>query len=327
MSSGSSGSALRDYYQQQQQQQHMSAACRVTTAASGAKYMTTHHHQKIETVGDGGGGGGDGGGGGGGGGSGGDGDRESSGSVGEEDVLHVVTNVYTIPIVKSTESAGSGGGCQEIHISTSSNDEHIRSSGLGSGGSNRRVRERHEHVFGISEAAPAGEHENDCVIVTTSPHSQPHVEMQTRKTCRETRKITKRVIDEPGGSPTPADVTRSKFQIRSIVEIYENPIEQQQELQQSLNADQSTGFYKTSTQLNEVTTKETFSEPLLSQRGTAAQLYICVHICAYLCFSLSLFQAMSLSIFISHFSTRILSCLLSLLLCIVFFYSYTYFFS
>lgn len=206
-------------------QQHISASSRVTTSSAGTQYTTTHHHHKIDA----------------------NNERESSGSGGDEDVLHVVTNVYTIPIVKTADSTGA----QEIHISTSGGDECIRSSGVGS--ANRRCRERHENVFGISG-------DEDCVIASPST-----VEM--KKTCRETRRITKRVIEETGGRSTSpvGDVTKSKFQIRSIVEIYENPVEQSAV---EPGADPSTAFFKTSTQLNETTTKETFSEPLLSQRGT-----------------------------------------------------------
>lgn len=199
--------------------------------------------------------------------------RESSGSSGgDEDVLHVVTNVYTIPIVKPSSSSDS----QEIHISTTGDNEFIRSSGLSS--TNRRCRERHEHVYGISDASTGGDGEVDCIVIASpsqiNNHRQhsPHVELHSKKTCRETRKITKRVIDDAaGGTPPPpgTDVTKSKFQIRSIVEIYENPIEQSSgEIERgSSSGNQSTAFFKTSTQLNEFTTKETFAEPVI-QRGT-----------------------------------------------------------
>lgn len=197
-------------------------------------------------------------------------DRESSGSVGDEDVLHVVTNVYTIPIVKSSSSTGDNDLSQEIHISTSGDNEYIRSSGLTTTSSNRRCRERHEHVYGISGGGTTqttdsmtgmgDDNEVDCIVIASPSQQNQPCEIHTRKTSRETRKITKRVIDE-------GDVTKSKFQIRSIVEIYENPVEQASEtVERAGGGDQSTAFFKTSTQLNEFTTKETFTEPV-QQRG------------------------------------------------------------
>lgn len=271
-----SGSSSSHHLHQQQQNSNLasSSAYRSSSTAAAAtntttKYSTTHHHHKIEAAAGSSGG-----------------ESSSSSSGGDEDVLHVVTNVYTIPIVKSTGSGGGveGDAAQEIHITQSGNDEYIRSSGLMSSSSthaassNQRCRERHEHVYGISSSigTGGGDDEVDCVVIASPSqlNSQaPHCELHSKKTCRETRKITKRVIDESAAAAGTADVTKSKFQIRSIVEIYENPIEQcGGDVERSNGGgvgDQA--FFKTSTQLNEFTTKETFAEPLLStssQRGT-----------------------------------------------------------
>lgn len=244
--------------------QTSSSSSRIASSSaqsSTAKYISTHHHHKIDT-----------------------GTSSCDKGVGgdptnDEDVLHVVTNVYTIPIVK-TSSGDSQQQQQEIHISTSTDDDFIRSSGLNNS-SNRRCRERHEHVYGISGDGCGGEEMGEQDYIICSPPS--HLEI--KKTCRETRKITKRVIEEPCSttSNTAGDVTKSKFQIRSIVEIYENPLEAEStsicaaSSTTNNSADQSTGFFKTSTQFNEFTTKETFTEPLISsssQRGLNIKQYI-----------------------------------------------------
>lgn len=234
--------------------QTSSSSSRIASSSaqsSTAKYISTHHHHKIDT-----------------------GTSSCDKGVGgdptnDEDVLHVVTNVYTIPIVKSSGGDSSQQQQQEIHISTSTDDDFIRSSGLNNS-SNRRCRERHEHVYGISGEGGEEMGEQDYIICSPPSH------LEIKKTCRETRKITKRVIEEPcSTSNTAGDLTKSKFQIRSIVEIYENPLEAEStsicaaSSTTNNSADQSTGFFKTSTQFNEFTTKETFTEPLISssQRG------------------------------------------------------------
>lgn len=175
------------------------------------KYISSTHKHKIENI-----------------------DDSTDGS--EEDVLHVVTNVYTIPIIKSN-SAGNGPfiqqSQQEIHTSASIDEDLLN---------------RHMHA---SSSIP---------IVLGEPSLDLHSKSCTNETVR-----IKRVIDSVQQTsnneimPTVTsqighDVTKSKFQIRSIVEIYENQGETNQQQQQQKSQD--LGFFKTSTQYNETTSKE-----------------------------------------------------------------------
>ena len=124
----------------------------------------------------------------------------------DEDVLHVVTNVYTIPIVKSS-SAGNGPFIQasQLHTTTSVNEDLIS-------------------------------RYNNLIQDSTSVQTEPGIDTKSS----QSRIITKLIDSKQHGSsssllndktqkiinslpPTGNEnVVKSKFQIRSIVEIYEN---------------------------------------------------------------------------------------------------------
>lgn len=220
--------------------------------SSSSRYVTSTHKHKIENI-------------------------ESSGSSAgsDEDVLHVVTNVYTIPIIKSN-SDGAGPFIQqsqsEIHVSTSLDDDFMNSAC--SAGNYRQHHHHQEHVSATAVPIILGE---------------PHLEMQSKTTTHESRKIVKRVVDSSCGddhefhehhyeqqpvvtSMTGQDFTKSKFQIRSIVEIYENELDAAAATAESSSHatenDNMTGYFKTSTQLNETTTKEVINQPIIRGKNT-----------------------------------------------------------
>ena len=124
----------------------------------------------------------------------------------DEDVLHVVTNVYTIPIIKQSSSSAA----------------------------------------------------------TTSDSAIPIAlgEPRVRSSSNETRTVIKRISDPNATNETNASsassqaeqVTKSKFQIRSIVEIYENQDESQQ-------AAKDVAYFNSNTQFNETITKEVVPQP------------------------------------------------------------------
>lgn len=189
-------------------------------------YIHTSHTTKIENI-----------------------DNGASSDGSDEDVLHVVTNVYTIPIIKSS-SAGNGPFIEqsqpEMHISTSVDDDFIN-------------RHQQQAVINTSSSIP--------LIL-----GEPRLEMQSKSAVHETRRVVKRVIDSTQQTTTPSndqvpivtaasaaghEMTKSKFQIRSIVEIYENTDTQQQQQQQQ---QPDVGYFKASTQFQETTTKEIIGE-------------------------------------------------------------------
>jgi hypothetical protein len=208
------------------------------TSSSSNKYTSSSHTHKIENV-----------------------EHSVGGGGGDEDVLHVVTNVYTIPIIKSS-SDGAGpfiNQSQEIQVSTSLDDDLLNSSSSCS-------KSYLHHKQQQSEPMLLGE---------------PRVELQSKTSSHETRTITKRIIESSSSScmddhhqqssssaaaaaavsSLGQDFTKSKFQIRSIVEIYENQLDADA-AKPSGESESVSGFFKTSTQLNETTTKEVLNEPL-----------------------------------------------------------------
>jgi hypothetical protein len=209
---------------------------------SSKQYISSSHKHRIENLND---------------------DEASSDGAGsDEDVLHVVTNVYTIPIIKST-SAGNG---PFVHHS------------------------QHEMNTASSVDESLGCKSTSNILTSTSIPThvvlgEPRLEMHSKTSSHETRRIDKRVIESTqkrtcqrinGGehvtsimrqlSPSQSnsqqqtpDVTKSKFQIRSIVEIYENPVDVEKHHQQE---QKDTGIFKTSTHFEETTTKQVFNDTI-----------------------------------------------------------------
>lgn len=137
----------------------------------------------------------------------------------DDDILHVVTNVYTIPIVKST-SAGNGpyvtGSNQNISITTSCDQNFLKN-------------------------------DKNNVSLLTSSNSTPVV--HNKPAAVEFKKIQN--SSEVSSHQDLNLENKSKFQIRSIVEIYENPIEEQEQ-------DKCT--FKNSGHFEETTTKEVIND-------------------------------------------------------------------
>jgi hypothetical protein len=163
-------------------------------------------------------------------------ESDGTGSGSDEDILHVVTNVYTIPINNS--------GCGAKPIIA--------------------------NVKGESSEQLVNSNSSIGVRISNCPNSllyQPIPIIQNRTLSetsgsKDTCHVFQRVVNTNCAEPCP-DVTKSKFQIRSIVEIYESdnpppsltsPVSQQ-------SAQQDLGYYKTSTQVNETTTKEFIALP------------------------------------------------------------------
>ncbi len=142
----------------------------------------------------------------------------------DDDILHVVTNVYTIPIIKST-SAGNGpfilGSTKEINVTTSCNEQFL-----------------------------ANDHCQKSSNLLTSSNSVPVVlgePINYKKTEYSSGQVPTHLAEQGGN--------KSKFQIRSIVEIYENPIEEQEQDKCTLK---NSGYFE------ETTTKEIITEGKMS---------------------------------------------------------------
>lgn len=135
----------------------------------------------------------------------------------DDDILHVVTNVYTIPIVKST-SAGNGpfvtGSNQNINITTSCDQDFLKND------------KTNLNLLTSSNSVP---------VVLNTPVTYKKVQNSSEVASHQDLNLE----------------NKSKFQIRSIVEIYENPIEEQEQ-------DKCT--FKNSGHFEETTTKEVIND-------------------------------------------------------------------
>jgi hypothetical protein len=149
----------------------------------------------------------------------------------DEDVLHVVTNVYTIPIIKSSSSTINNANEQQT-LSTSS-------------------------IMHNSMSIP---------IVLGEPRVEA-TRVRSTSSSSEKRTVIRRVVDNEKTQQLNQDLlldqqqqsntnnnntVKSKFQIRSIVEIYENQDENNSQSQQVKDV----GYFNSNTQFNETITKE-----------------------------------------------------------------------
>ena len=163
---------------------------------------------------------------------------KSTSGESDEDVLHVVTNVYTIPIIKSS-STHNGVSTSTTPMTTSHTSTTLHNS--------------------MSIPIVLGEPRLDSTRIRSSSTSE-----QTRTVIRrvtDSEKAVQQLNQELNQSSEQANgATKSKFQIRSIVEIYENQDEQQQQQVKDV------GYFNTNTQFNETITKEVI--PDLNKKGT-----------------------------------------------------------
>ncbi len=143
----------------------------------------------------------------------------------DEDVLHVVTNVYTIPIIKSSSS-------------TTNNNEHASSSST-------------------STTTSTMHNSMSIPIVLGEPRVEA-TRVRSTSTSSEKRTVIRRVVDSEKTQQLNQDLeqqqqnntVKSKFQIRSIVEIYENQDENNSQQAKDV------GYFNSNTQFNETITKE-----------------------------------------------------------------------
>ena len=154
--------------------------------------------------------------------------NSSDGSGSEEDILHVVTNVYTIPInnnsskpILASLAENSGNACLDNANATASS-------------------------IGVKISNNSNSLSSMCYQPVTAKDS-----------CHVFKRVACTSSSEQASKAQQpcADLTKSKFQIRSIVEIYESDHPPPPSRQQSAAA-QDLAFYKKSTQVNETTTKE-----------------------------------------------------------------------
>lgn len=156
----------------------------------------------------------------------------------DDDILHVVTNVYTIPIMKST-SAGNGpfvtDSKHDLNVTTSCDEAFLK---------NEHTQKTTKNSLTSSNSVPVAIGEPICYKKTVySTDQQPsHLAEQVSQN------------------------NKSKFQIRSIVEIYENPIEEQEQDKCTL---------KNSGHFEETTTKEVITDfPGNSSPSPQSDIYI-----------------------------------------------------
>jgi hypothetical protein len=176
--------------------------------------------------------------------------ESSDNSGSDEDVLHVVTNVYTIPINNHTKPL-------------------IANNSM----SNATSEGNHQHDDCLSASSSVGVRISNCPnssmlyqpvpIVHNGSSSRSGEATTTTTTGKDSCHVFQRIINCGDQLPQP-DLAKSKFQIRSIVEIYESDAPPPVAAAHHCNAQagQDLGFYKTSTQVNETTTKEYITVPL-----------------------------------------------------------------
>lgn len=178
-------------------------------------------------------------------------DHLSDGNASDEDILHVVTNVYTIPIIKST-SAGNGPFLQTSQSNlnqTTSFDDDLLS------------RQHQHHTITSSTSVPIS------VINGAEPYmkriidSTSHQQTSTISTHEHLHHHHHQSMTQSG-----QDLAKSKFQIRSIVEIYENQPEGASSAAAAANEIDLS--FKSATHVEETTRHEVITEPLIKGKHT-----------------------------------------------------------
>ncbi len=175
----------------------------------------------------------------------------SDGNGSDEDILHVVTNVYTIPIIKST-SAGNGPFLQssQQHINTTTSFDDDLLSGR-----------HHSIVASTSVPIVLGEARLD-QYQHQRQHQHQHQHHSMKRVIDATQEAShqnQQQIMTTSMTQSGQDLAKSKFQIRSIVEVYESEgQQQQQQQQQEINIS-----FKSATHVEETTHKEIINEPIL----------------------------------------------------------------
>ena len=169
----------------------------------------------------------------------------SDGNGSDEDILHVVTNVYTIPIIKST-SAGNGpflqSSQQHINATTSFDDELLS-------GRNHSIVTSTSVPIVLGEPRMDQYQHNNLMkrVIDATQESQPNHHQQ--------QQIMTTSVTQSG-----QDSAKSKFQIRSIVEVYESEGQQQQQEEINLS-------FKSATQVDETMRKEIINEPIIKGKN------------------------------------------------------------
>ena len=226
----------------------------------------------------------------------------AGGVASDEDVLHVVTNVYTIPILKSSVSVGCSVNDQpisecdllqqktkcnpDVYYENFPNSANKNNNNVSSSYNYSYSTKKYDHPMHVETNYTTNKqqtrqekhkqfkrHEftdtNSVSSSTSSPIISPqsmcivsaaHVKQQTPNNC--TQSILSPSTSMPCDLITAAPLKPSKFQIRSIVEIYENDEQQQQQQQQK----QDVGTFKSSSRFEEITTKEVFKDTTKPQK-------------------------------------------------------------
>jgi hypothetical protein len=162
-------------------------------------------------------------------------------SSSDEDVLHVVTNVYTIPIVQKQQQ-----------------------------------QQQHHHDSSCTKQ------DNKISSITIRNCESLNKNTESKETCHSFKRVINNNSISTCGHPIikkdlvdNCDLQKSKFQIRSIVEIYESDAPQPPATPPNSAAQQENlAFFKTSTHINESIGKETISVPITKGTHTHNIPYI-----------------------------------------------------
>lgn len=171
----------------------------------------------------------------------------------DDDILHVVTNVYTIPIVKST-SAGNGpfisGSSHQLKVTASCDDQLYKSDKY------QHLVTQTQNSSSRSEQQQQSTSTTNEKLVCTSGRTGPTL---NNNSCTSSESATNT------NNKIEVNSNMSKFQIKSIVEIYEKPPEEQEQDKCTL---------KNSGHFEETTTKEVITEGM--QYQSRARLFRCL---------------------------------------------------
>lgn len=178
-------------------------------------------------------------------------DRNDDSENSDDDILHVVTNVYTIPIVKST-SAGNGpfisGSSHQLKVTASCDDQLYKS-------------DKYQNLVTQTQNSSSQSVQQQQGTSTTSTTTNENLVCTSGKTgltlnnnnsCTSSESAT----NNSHNNKIEVNSNMSKFQIKSIVEIYEKPPEEQEQDKCTL---------KNSGHFEETTTKEVITEGMQYQ--------------------------------------------------------------
>ena len=192
----------------------------------------------------------------------------------DEDILHVVTNVYTIPILKSSKitiSSDCGNGDQSF--------QEIHTSALplvaNSDWQNGQVNSCHLASASSMSAGESATSRVECTAAIDASASSPcqRKYLQQQQQQQQQHPSIKPIVTSKIGQ----EFAKSKFQIHSIVEIYENNSNDSDVEQKAGDSNDHVAFLNTNSKYDDTTTREEFVTHLNGEDGNAQIQLVDLH--------------------------------------------------